>query len=131
MDDSDDELTPRRERVTDSHQVMMPRTMFEAHLQRQNEELRSDVDSLLASRRFWRWAATLGIPAVLTAMFAFSLYYADKIEAGAERSGRTGAKIDDIEKLIENIQRDITDLRKHAGLDPKPITFDGRIGSLP
>jgi len=75
-----------------------------------------DVASLTASRRFWGWAAGLGIPALLGAAFSVLLWSADRVSASAERVGRSEARLDALGKLIDMLAGEVAELRRHAGL---------------
>lgn len=148
-DDSDD--TPREHRVTDGERrehfasyppgtlvvtetgPASPRTQFEV-------ELHGRVKSLEDSRSFWKWVAGLGIPILFAAAGAVLHDSMAEVAKNSERVGATAAKIEALEKtissdkasmdrLIEILEADIRELRKHAGLD-KPVT-GGRIGANP
>ena len=82
-----------------------------------------DVASLTASRRFWGWAAGLGVPALLGAAFTVLLWSADRVSASAERVGRTEARLDSAFKLIDLLEAEVSELRRHAGLTGKPVTI--------
>lgn len=124
-----------------------PRNLFELELQER-------VKSLEDSRKFWRRIATIVLPILLTGFGGFVLYSADKISTSSERIGNTlarldgvvetvrdlqkgaaaiggmEARIDALFKLLNMLEEDIRELRKHAGIAPKPIV-DGRVGANP
>jgi hypothetical protein len=89
---------------------------------------------LIASRRIWGWIAGLAAPVLLGAVVTTLLWSVDKISASSERVGATSARIESlekmvgsdraaIEKLLDKLDQDIRELRRHTGLDPKPITI--------
>jgi hypothetical protein len=92
-------------------------------LEARDETREMDVASLTASRRFWKWTAGLGIPALLSAAFVLLLYSADKVSASAEHVGETRAEIRALSKLIDLLTAEVAELRRHAGLDSKPISI--------
>ncbi len=91
----------------------MPRNQFEV-------EFHGRVQSLEDSRKFWRWVAGLGIPAVLSAMFVMLLYGADKISASAERVGEQRVEIRQLQEQVRDLW---LKLNKLAGVDPKAVTI--------
>lgn len=104
----------------------MPRNQFEM-------ELQGRVKSLEDSRSFWKWIAGLGIPILFAAAGAVLHDSMAEVAKNSERVGATAARIEALEKaiasdrssmdrLIEMLEQDIRELRKHAGLDPKPIS---------
>lgn len=97
-----------------------PGSLYEQQLDERVEELERIVASLDGSRRFWRWVAALGIPALISAAFVLLLYGVDKVSASAERVGEQRAE-------IRALQQEVHDLRlridKLAGVDPKAVTI--------
>lgn len=107
----------------------MPRSQFEIALD-------GRVKSLEDSRSFWKWVAGLGIPLLFAGAGAVLHDSMAEVAKNSERVGATAARIEAIEKtiasdrasmdrLIEMLEQDIRELRKHAGLDPKPISIVG------
>lgn len=135
-DDDDIEVTPTRERpITDSERtahyaayppgtlpvrelVATPRNLFEKHLDERMERAERHIESLDASRRFWRWVAGLGIPALLSAAFVLVLYAADRITTSSERVGETRAQIAALTEQVKTLQQEVLMLLKLSGLDP-------------
>lgn len=145
-DDLDDQPTPPREHlVTDSDrrrhfEAYPPGTLVvaESGPAKPSSAFEISIDkrvgALEASRAFWRWIAGIGIPLLVTASFLLLGYSVDKISASSANVGATATKIEDLEKTIASdkaglqrildiLEQDIRELRKHAGLDPKPITI--------
>lgn len=73
-------------------------------------EIHARVQSLEDSRSVWKWVAGLGIPAVLSAMFVFLLYAADKISTSAERVGEQRAEIRALQDEVHNLRLKIDKL---------------------
>jgi hypothetical protein len=145
-DDDDNDDTPRTHVMTDSERrehyatyppgtlpvaetLVTPRNLFEQRLDTRLDRVEAEVDSLNSSRRFWRWIAGLGIPALLSAMLVVLLWSADRVSASAERVGETTAEIRALGKLIDLLEAQVAELRRRAGID-KPIV-DGRVGVIP
>lgn len=106
-----------------------PRSQFEI-------ELQGRVKSLEDSRSFWKWACGLAVPTAIAAVLAIQVNSSNEIRASAERVGRTAEKIEALEKTIVNdkasmerileiLEQDIRELRKHAGLDVAPSVAIG------
>jgi hypothetical protein len=85
---------------------------------------------LTASRRFWGWAAGIGVPALIAGAFALLMASHSEASTSAERVGRTEARLDAAFKLIDLLEGEVSELRRHAGLDKQGVS-DGRIGSNP
>lgn len=138
-DDDSDETTPVRI-VTDgehtaysAHFATTPHSAFEADINRRvgdlekdtaslkasRRTLEMDVLSLSASRRFWRWVAGLGIPAILGASVIFLLHAEDRITTSSERVGETRAQIAALSKQIDSLQQEVLMLLRLSGVDPK------------
>ena len=158
-DDDPDDNTPREQRPpTNSERIAYfvdhppgtpavselvptPHNTFEVQLDRRLRYVESDVSGLMASRRFWKWAAGIGIPIIGAAVLAVLLDARASVIQSSERAGETRAKMDAIDKRIDDFRsafdkaidkiiEDVRELRRHAGLDPRPIV-DGRIGANP
>lgn len=109
--------------MTDSGAIPVPHGPFEAYLGQEIIELRLDVASLKASRRTWGWIAGLGIPALIGGAFLVMLWSVDNVRTSAERVGETKAEIKALGKLIDLLESDVAELRRHAGLDGKPVSI--------
>lgn len=92
------------------------------------------VGDLESSRSFWKWIAGIAIPLLVLGAFGLLGYSVDKIASSSEHVGRTAEKIEALEKTIASdkssleqilrmLEEDIRELRKHAGLDPRPVTI--------
>lgn len=80
---------------------------------------------LTASRRFWGWAAGIGVPALIAGAFALLAASHNEASASAERVGRTEARIEGQAELIKLLQQEVIELRRRAGLDhPNPNSID-------
>lgn len=129
MLDDDNDPTPHDHIVTDSERIRhfaqyppgtpgvrdtipLPRGQFEF-------ELNERVKSLEDSRRFWRWVAGLGIPALLSAAIGVMLFAADRIYASAERVGETRAQIAALSEQIKSLKEEVLMLLKLSGIDKK------------
>lgn len=84
---------------------------------------------LAASRRTWRWIVGFAVPTLLGGMFALVLNSLDKISAAGFSAGQTKTEIKAHDKLIDLLEAEVAELRRHAGLN-KPIV-EGRVGFNP
>jgi hypothetical protein len=107
-------------------------------LRRDHEHTQRDVTSLLGSRAAMRKILWLVIPALAGGLVTALIYAGDKIAMSAERVGRTEARLDAIEKRLDDRGAEISQLRvtmeheidqlraallKITGTDTKPITI--------
>lgn len=96
-------------------------------LERDNEGLRRDVASLVASRDTNRKIMWLVIPLLVTALGTEFHYSSDKIASSSERAGRVEATLDALKEEHKQDREEITQLRgvmlKLVGVDPKPVTI--------
>lgn len=99
---------------------------WDARLDRHDRE----IDSLMASRSFWKKVAGFVLPLAFTTLSGLLVYSMNRLEASSERAGEVKAEIRAINRLIELLESDIAELRRHAGLDSKLLSSDGRIGAL-
>ncbi len=107
-------------------------------LRRDQALMQQDVTSLLASRAALRKILVLLIPAMAGGIVTALIYAGDKIAASAERVGRTEARLDALEKRLDDRGSEISQLRitmeheidqiraallKLTGTDTKPVTI--------
>jgi hypothetical protein len=139
-DDNDNDDTPHERIVTDSERIRhyaqyppgtppvrefpsAPHNLFDAQIQERVQHLESDVESLTASRRNWRWIVGLAAPAILAVM----AWWGSQVIANSERVGGTSAEIKALGRQIENLEGEIKELRavllKISGISGKPITI--------
>jgi hypothetical protein len=83
-----------------------------------------------ASRRTWRWIAGFAVPVLLGGMLALVGYAVGQISTSAEHVGETKAEIRALSKLIDLLEVEVAELRRHAGIAPTPIV-EGRVGVNP
>ncbi len=85
------------------------------------DEARERVQAETASSlRIWKWALGVAAPVVLAAAFGIAGYAVGQIASSAEHVGETKAEIRALSKLIDILQSEVFELRRHAGLDPDP-----------
>lgn len=84
-------------------------------LERDAADQRLESALLAANRRTWRWV----VPTLLTVMLALTGYAVGQISSSAERAGETRTEIKSLGKLIDLLSAEISELRRHAGLDPR------------
>lgn len=109
-------------------------------LRRDQALMQQDVTSLLASRAALRKILLLVIPALAGGIVTALIYAGDKIATSAERVGRTEARLDALERRLDDRGVEVTQLRvtlereidqvraallklTGTGTDSKPITI--------
>ena len=98
----------------------------------ERDEARERVQTETASSlRIWKWALGVAAPVVLAAAFGIAGYAVGQIASSAEHVGETRAEIKALSKLIDLLVTEVAELRRHAGLDRKPITITGHVGINP
>lgn len=133
MTDDEDENTPRE--LTDDERraylkvypskpaiaelVPSPHNMFEALLDQRLDIAERSIASLIASRSFWRRAIAIGLPLLLAAAGALAGWSIDRVIVSSERVGATSAMIGAMAHDIEELKRQVLELRKLGGLEPQ------------
>lgn len=87
-------------------------------LERRVDDHGIKVDSLHASRTFWRRIFFVVGPLLLAGIGALALYVADRISESSKDRGATAAELKALSKQIDNLQQEVLMLLKLSGLDP-------------
>lgn len=138
MTDDDTDDTPRTQ-SNGEHQHSGPYRNLDPvqELHRRVERLETEANAqrlenavLASSRRTWRWIVGFAVPALLGGMFMLLLHSLDKISAAGFAAGETRTEIKAHDKLIDLLETEVAELRRHAGIAPIPIV-EGRVGVNP
>lgn len=100
-------------------------------LERDAADQRTERALAAASRRNWRWVIGFAVPVLLAGMLGLVGYAVGQISTSAEHVGETKAEIRALGKLIDLLEADVAELRRHAGIDRKPIGVTGHVGVNP